>query len=100
MTDYSTIPEVNALYMASEQCGQAIAMIDAGGNMSNFTIAPAPPDPDAPPAPLVMASTIAAPPPTDPALMADLRKWLVERQNAIMAELAALGVVETPPAAR
>lgn len=98
MTEYSDVPQVNTLYQESQQVDAAIALIDAGGTVGNFMVRPPPPTEE--PAPVMMGISITVPPgPPNEPLMADLRVLLVERQNAILAEMAALGVTATPPAA-
>jgi hypothetical protein len=62
MTEYSDVPQVNALYQESENVNTAIAMIDAGGTMTNFTVGPARPPEIAPaPGPAPSGATGAGP---------------------------------------
>jgi hypothetical protein len=89
MTEYSDVPDVSALYQQREIVSAAITTIDGGGNLTSITIAPT----GAPGMPVMM------PPPTPPETLADIRAWLVTRQADIDAQLAALGVVNPPPAA-
>lgn len=95
MTDYTKVPEANALYQQREVVTNAVAMLDAGGSVSSLSIAPAP---DTPPGPGIMSSAIAVPAPTPPDLVAEVRAWLIERESELDAELAALGITNPPPA--
>jgi hypothetical protein len=95
MVAYSDVPAMNALYQEQEQISHAIMMIDDGGKVSNFTVSPKPSDPAMMGGPVYMAVMIAVPdPPVE--LMAQARAALVVRQNAIIAELTALGVTDGP----
>jgi hypothetical protein len=96
MVAYSDVPAVNLLYQEQATIDRAIELIDNGGVISNFTVSPLPPDPGAMGAAMQMPAMISTVNPT-PELMADARVALVERHNAIAAELMALGVTETPP---
>jgi hypothetical protein len=98
MAEYSDVPQINALYAENQQLNNAVAMIDAGGPLTTFTIGPPPPSGTEPVTTMMMAAMISVPGPNDPQLMADLRAWLVNRSNAVEAELAALGVANTPVA--
>jgi len=89
LTDYSDVPQVNALHQERELVTSAITMIDDGGNMTFFTIEPAPPDPNA-------AVRVTMPPPTPAGTLADVRAWLVSRQNDLDQQLADLGVTNPP----
>ena len=97
MVAYSDVPAVNMLYQEQEQVSQAITMIDDGGKVTNFTVSPKPADPAAMGGTMHMAVMIStSDPPVE--LMAQARAALVARQNAILTELAALGVTDNPPA--
>jgi hypothetical protein len=112
VTDYADLEKVNALYMESRTVAQAITAIDRGGTLSSLSISP-PQYASMPPAvdaglpgdlpststPVVMmTTTISIPGPVDPALLADVRALLVEREQEIAVELKSLGVSVTPPA--
>ena len=104
MTDYADLDQVNRLYAENENVNAAIDLIDNGGGwVSAFSVAPAPPvaaregDPIMTPAVPYMTIGLSIPPPGDPALTPAVRTALVNRSAAIMAELAALGVTDTPP---
>lgn len=99
MVAYSDVPAVNVLYQEQEQVSMAISAIDAGGKVSNFTVSPPMPEPGAPMGmmPMMMPVMISVPDPPA-ALMQQARAALVIRQNAIVAELTALGVTEGPAA--
>jgi hypothetical protein len=101
MTDYNDLAKINQLYAEQQQIAAAIAIIDADGTLSSFVVtAPPPPpyDPDdpnpprmpAPPVSIIVAGDV------PPELMAALRAQLVQRSDAISAELADLGVDDTP----
>jgi len=95
MVAYSDVPAVNALYQEQEQISHAIAMIDDGGKVTNFTVSQKPLDPLAMGGMMHMPVTIAtSDPPAE--LMAQARAALVARQGAILTELAGLGVTDSP----
>lgn len=96
MTDYTDIPEVNALYAEDQLIARAIAILDAGGTLSEMTISPAPPAEGEVPVPPASVNV----PSADPALLADVRAWLVQRQADLDAQLAALGIVNSPARTR
>lgn len=95
MTEYSSVPEVNALYQQREIITNAIAILDTGGSLSSISIAPPPGMMMAAP----IGSNVALQPPTPPNVVADVRAVLVTMQADIDAQLAALGVTATPPQA-
>jgi hypothetical protein len=98
MVAYTDVPAVNSLYQEQEQVSMAISAIDAGGKVSNFTVMPPLPEPGAAMGmPIMMPVMITVPDPP-PSLMDQARAALVIRQNAIVAELTALGVTESPAA--
>ena len=100
MTEYSDLDEVNRLYAENENVNAAIDVIDnAGGWVSAFTVMPGtPPTPKEGEMPVTyMATSITVPPPGDPDLTPQIRAALVKRSETIMAELASLGVTDTPP---
>jgi hypothetical protein len=99
MTVYSDVPAANMLYDEQERINQGIALVDGGGLLSTFTILPPPADPMAPMTPNMMMSVMLQAVAPSPALMQAIRDAMVTRSVAITAELAALGVTETPPAA-
>jgi hypothetical protein len=100
MTDYTTIPNVNALYTESEQIRKAYEMILAGGPLQGFSIGTPPPDPANPMPPMIMPVSIYVPPgtPMTPELQASLLGWLETRETAILTELSEAGVMAAPPA--
>jgi hypothetical protein len=92
MTDYADVPAANALHAESEQVGRALAMLNGGGTMVQFTVAPTPPAPGMMP-PTQMPVSITAPAGTvTQAMIDDLVAWLTIRQSDLTAQLAALGV--------
>jgi len=99
MTDYSSIPQVNALYNEQQQVQNAITMIDTGGTLISFVIAPPPPVAGAPPPTTVMmASQITLVNPAAPETMTAIREQLVLRDAEITDQLVELGVTDGPPA--
>jgi hypothetical protein len=99
MTDYSDIPQVNALYQEQQQVQQAINLIDAGGTLATFAVRPPPYDPENPSPMMMMAVSITLNEPAAPDTMVSIRAQLVIRNNEIDDELVALGI-ENPPAKR
>jgi hypothetical protein len=104
MTDYTDVPKANQLYAESERTQAAVTNIDNGGVLSSFTIGSPPPPPltDAPPPvataplmPIMITPDVSSPP--SAALMADIRAYLVTRQDDLNNQLAALEVSNTPP---
>lgn len=93
MTDYTDLPQVNLLHQNREQVTSAINIMNSGGTMSQMTITP-----------LSVIGTVVSytpiqivcPDPT-PELLTAVTNWLVQRQATIDAQLAALGVENTPP---
>jgi hypothetical protein len=103
MTSYSDVPAVNALYAERENVTNAITSIDGGGTLASFTIGPPPPDPERDAMSMaggLMVAVQTGGEPMDPATQAALRGWCVQRQAAIDAELAALGVTGAPAASK
>jgi hypothetical protein len=103
MVAYSDVPAVNMLYEEQARIDAGIALLDAGGLVSSFTVAPPPYVPPAPgdpiplPPPMMMSQTIATiAPPAE--LMTAARSAMLARHNAITTELTALGVSAAPPA--
>lgn len=110
MVAYSDISQVNTLYEEQARIASGIALLDAGGTVSNFTVSPPPYDPSAPvmsprgdlpmseprPMPMMMSVSIATIAPPE-ALIAAARSAMVARHNEITAELVALGVTASPP---
>lgn len=96
MTNYADQPKINELYAENEKIGQAVAIIDAGGSMSEFTVTPPPPPEGEIMPATMMPQSIFVSGVSPPALMADLRAVLMARSTAIEAELAALGVTGAP----
>lgn len=103
MTDYSNVPQTNALYTEQQQVRAAMTYLTNGGVMSSMTIGPPPIppyDPNNPvptPQMMGMAVTIVLPTPTDPDLINAAMAALQARDDAITQELADLGVTNTPP---
>lgn len=103
MTDYSDLPQVNALYTEQQQIETAIGYLQNGGTVTNMTMAPAlppPPDPDVPP-------TIPTTPPqfpvrielTEPPSQAfnnQVISALQQRSDDITSQLGSLGVTNPP----
>jgi hypothetical protein len=97
MTEYSNVPQVNALYQESQVVANAIRLIDQGGTLASFTISP-PPNQGGPPAGgMMMAVSISTTSPSSPALMSEIRKSLVDREGEIAKQLEDLGVTAQPP---
>lgn len=96
MTEYADIPDVNTLHSQREIVTNAITLIDNGGNVVNLTVSPVA---GATPSASTMPASVYMPPPTPQATIDNIRAWLVTRQSDIDAQLAALGVVNPPPAA-
>ena len=99
MTDYTDLPQVNALYYEQQEVQRAILEIDNGGTISHFTVTPKPMQVG----PTTVSTTpsgapvrITLPGPADPTFVAEARAALVTRDNAITTELATLGVTNTP----
>jgi|KBSMisStandDraft_5_1062788.scaffolds.fasta_scaffold91683_2 hypothetical protein len=100
MTEYTDVPTANALHQESQQVAQALANLEAGGSLGSMMIAPPPPpppDPSQPLAPMQMAVHVTVPPPTDPALVAQITTWLNNRLTELGQQMADLGVT-VPPA--
>jgi hypothetical protein len=103
MTEYIDVPQVNLLYSESERVQLAISNIDAGASLTSFVIGvpPAPIGP-VPMSPIGSATvvptavTISLDAPASDQMMTDLRAWLVQRQNDINDQLAALEVTNPP----
>lgn len=102
MTDYVDVPEVNRLYQEREIVAQAIAIIDSGGYLATMTLAPSNPMPTPAPTiptapPLILSGvTVSIPPPTPANVLADVRAWLIERQDDLDDQLKKLGVKDPP----
>jgi hypothetical protein len=98
MVAYTDVPEVNALYAEQAKIDSALNMLDNGGTLAMFTIAPAPPPPDQVPMMLDMPVQLTTVAPS-PALMTEIRNAMVTRYNEITSDLGALGVTGSPPPA-
>jgi hypothetical protein len=96
MVAYTDVPAANALVEEQAKINQGIALVDAGGKISSFTIIPPLPDPGSPPGVPMMSATLSA---VDPSLsfMQSVRDAMVARSAEIDDELAALGVDPAPP---
>jgi hypothetical protein len=98
MTEYSNVPQVNALYQESQVVANAIRLIDQGGTLASFTISPPPNNMGVPPTGgMMMAVSISTTSPSSPALMSEIRKSLVDREGEIAKQLEDLGVTAQPP---
>lgn len=101
MTAYVDVLQANRLIEEQARLAVGIAMIDEGGTVSSFTIAPKPADPVVTPRapPSVQATTPIAVMTIDPPpeLMAEARAAMVKRHNEILAELGTFGVTGAPP---
>jgi hypothetical protein len=105
MTEYTDLPTASVLYSESERNQVAVDNIDAGGMLTMFIIGAPPPamtmqvpglvTAPAPP-PMPVQITIDPNSPPSAAFMADLRAWLVTRQDDLNNQLAALEVTNTP----
>ena len=101
MTEYSDVPQVNALYTELEKVNNSIVMIDSGqGTMTHFTIGNKPVPPGTTPVVTMMATQIALPGPATDTTMTEIRAQLVLYQTDLISQLNALGVTTTPPVAR
>lgn len=101
MTEFADLNQVNMLHQEALIIAQAINNLDADGYVSAMSCAPAPYvyNPEAPTPPsLMMTVNVTLSPPTNPVLLVEIRKALVDREVEIATELAALGVTATPPA--
>jgi hypothetical protein len=99
MTDYTDVPRVTTLHGENERTQSAINNLDAGGALANFTIIPPAPSTGLippQPGPMLSPVTITLEQPASDQLLADLRAWLVARQQRIEAELESLGVTNPP----
>jgi hypothetical protein len=104
MTDYSNIPQVNALYLEQQQVQSAIDYLNTGGAISMMVISPptmsvTPSDDPMPPPPsmmMQMAVSIPIPPPNPPDLVTQALTALYDRNDAIDQQLADLGVTNPP----
>ena len=94
MVDYNDVPQANTLYGESERTQQAVANMDAGATLVSFTIGGMPTS-GSNIMPGVPITIVVDEPPSD-ALMADIRAWLVQRQDNINTQLGNLDVTNTP----
>jgi len=97
MVAYNDVPQVNLLYQEQARIDQAITMLDTGGTVNSFNVAPPPPDPEVMMGQQPMAAVMIETAAPSPALLAEARAALVARHNAITDELIALGVTASPP---
>lgn len=97
MTDYVDVPTVSALHGEAERTQQAIDMLASGGTMSNFTVAPPPPDPSGVPSPMMMSVNIQVTEPLSAELLTALNDWLTARLAKIVDELATYDIGPPPP---
>lgn len=114
MTEYTDIPLISDLYVEQQQVQTAIYNLESSGAIINMTVAP-PSDPSIPPPapmgssndpfevpsepPVPMATVsviIALNLPNPPDLVASAITALKARDDAITAELASMGVINTP----
>jgi hypothetical protein len=94
MVAYSDMPQVNVLYAEQENISKGLALLDASGTVTSFTISPAP-NPDAPSFSMPIQIATVAP---QQSLMDQARTAMTTRYNDITSQLAALGVTGSPPA--
>ena len=97
MTDYSDIPAVTTLHGEAERTQQALDMLNAGGTMTNFTIAPPPASGGVPPPSGMMAVQIQVTEPLSAEMITALNDWLTTRLANIIDELATYDVGPPPP---
>lgn len=90
MVAYSDVPAINTLYQEQSTLNTGIALVDAGGTVSSFTLIPPPPDPGQVGV-MMMSATVGTIDPTLQ-LMTAIRDAMVRRNAEIDAELLALGV--------
>ena len=106
MTDYSDVEKANTLVLEQSRIASGVAMLDANGTIASFTVAPPPvtATPVSPPSqPMPMATIMPVSIQTvdpSPELVAAARAAMVQRHNAISAELETLGVTGAPPMSR
>ena len=96
MTQYTDLPQVQALYDESQRVTLAIEQLDAGADVAALTIGP-PPATGPDPAPASGNVTIILPSPSPPDIVAQAKNWLRQREKDIARELEALGVTALPP---
>jgi hypothetical protein len=97
MTTYNDVPQVTMLHAEQERVTQAIEMLESGGTMPSFAIAPPPPppyEPGTPPPMIMMPVTITVPNVIDQALRDQLLVTLNTRQAELAQQLADLGVTD------
>lgn len=101
MTDYSDVPQTNALYTEQQQVRRAMDYLTKGGTISSMVIMSAPIDPSLP-APAMMGTpvTIALPRPNPQSLVDQAMAALQARDDEITQELASLGVTNPPASTR
>jgi hypothetical protein len=102
MTEYADVSKANTLIEEQTRIADAIQILDDGGTVVTFTVAPAPlpppvegqPPPSLPPKMPITIQTI------DPAqaLLDQARVAMVVRHDAITTELEGMGVTGSPPA--
>jgi hypothetical protein len=92
MTDYSDVPQAHILWEERETVVRAMDMLDNDGWLASLTVNPAPGAPG-------MAATTTMQPPTPPNVVAMITNVLRDRLRDIDAQLADLGVTDTPPMA-
>ena len=97
MVAYTYITQVNMLYNEQSAIDAGIEMLDNGGKVSAFTVSPPYPDPNVMGMPMMMPVQLSTVAPSE-AMTLEVRAAMVTRHNEIAAELAALGVTDTPPA--
>lgn len=100
MTDYADVPTITTLHQESQNIQNALNLLNAGGTMSNFTVAPPPPPTDGsgiPSSTMYMSVNISVPGPISPDMTQALIDTLTTRQAEVVSELADLGVGPPPP---
>jgi hypothetical protein len=95
MTDYSDIPQVNALYQEQEQVQSAIDYLTNGGGITMMTVSPPPAIAGISPM-MQMAVNIQLALPNPQSLIDQALSTLQQRQSDINDQLTALDITNTP----
>jgi hypothetical protein len=95
MTDYTDVPQASGLHQSRQNVTAAITLIDGGGIINNFSVAPQPTT--GVPVTNVGGAINILVPDASAELMTAARDWLVQRQADLDGQLAALGVTNPPP---
>ena len=95
MSSYDDTNKISALHQEQAQVSQAVAVLDAGGTVTSFIVSPpSATQPGEMPSSMMAVGVNTVNP--SPELLQQARTALVLRFDAINAELAALGVTDTP----